>query len=128
MTWALCLNCGEVKFGAICPCPKCEVSSTGDMQLDIAFSDHHIDKQTLHDLGNVVTAIHQVCGDEQLCFWAFIRYISQNHPSILGVTLEPKVAQKCDEILQQTRLPEVTLRPSSHRHTPDTSPPGNGQR
>jgi len=46
VTWALCLNCGEVKFGAICPCPKCNVESTGDMNLDIAFSDHHMAKET----------------------------------------------------------------------------------
>jgi hypothetical protein len=25
MTMALCLNCGEIKFGAVCPCPNCQV-------------------------------------------------------------------------------------------------------
>ena len=28
MTWALCLNCGEKKFGAIVPCPNCGVGSS----------------------------------------------------------------------------------------------------
>jgi hypothetical protein len=42
MTWALCLNRGETKFGAIRPCRSCKTASTGDMSLDIAFSDHHV--------------------------------------------------------------------------------------
>ena len=57
MTWALCLTCGDVKFGAICPCPNCGVSSTGNMQLDIAFSDHHLSRRTLDELGAVVAEI-----------------------------------------------------------------------
>jgi len=24
MTDALCLNCGDIKFGALCPCPSCK--------------------------------------------------------------------------------------------------------
>jgi hypothetical protein len=112
MTWALCLNCGEVKFGAICPCPKCQVSSTGDMQLDIAFSDHHLGRQSLEQLGAVVAAIHRVSSDEQLCFWTVIRYISLHHPTILGVNLDPDIQGKCDALLAQVALPSVSLHPS----------------
>ena len=39
MTQALCLSCGNTKFGAIVPCPDCRVASCGDMKTDIAFSD-----------------------------------------------------------------------------------------
>ena len=39
MTQALCLHCGEIKFGALCPCPQCQADSTGNVDLDIAFSD-----------------------------------------------------------------------------------------
>ncbi|MCA8986967.1 MAG: hypothetical protein KDA78_04970 [Planctomycetaceae bacterium] len=112
MTWALCLNCGEVKFGAICPCPRCHVDSTGDINLDIAFSDHRIAKETLSELGGVVAAIHEVSADDEICFWAFIRYVSVNHPSILSVDLNPDAEVKCDEVLKQAHLPDVTLRPS----------------
>ena len=38
MTMALCFNCGDIKFGAICPCPKCQAESSGDMELDIRAS------------------------------------------------------------------------------------------
>lgn len=111
MTWALCLNCGEVKFGAICPCPKCQVSSTGDMNLDIAFSDHRMSKQSLEEFGKVVTAIRAACSDDELCFWSFIRYVSTNHAEILGVNLEPEMQLKCDQLLRQARVPEVTVHP-----------------
>lgn len=112
MTWALCLNCGAVKFGAICPCPKCQVASTGDMMLDIAFSDHHMGKETLHEFGEVIATLHQATSDETLRFWTFIRYISVNHPSILGVELNAEVQQQCDALLAQVELPPVTMRPS----------------
>jgi hypothetical protein len=112
MTWALCFHCGEVKFGAICPCPKCQVPSTGDMNLDIAFSDHNMTKATLEDFGKVVAAIHAKSDDPELCFWTFIRYISMNHSSILGVELKPDLAEKCDALLASLSLPDVKLTPS----------------
>lgn len=112
MTWALCLNCGEIKFGAICPCPKCNTASTGNMNLDIAFSDHRMAKETLEEFGQVVAAIHRASSDDELCFWTFIRYISLNHPSILGVNLQPDVQEKSDALLQQITLPNVTMRAS----------------
>ena len=118
MTWALCLNCGEVKFGAICPCPKCEVASTGDMGLDIAFSDHNIEKQSLEDLGKVVAAIHRVSSDSELCFWTFIYYVSTNHSDILGVSLKPDLETSCREILSQAAFPPVKLAPSARANRP----------
>lgn len=111
MTWALCLNCGKVKFGAICPCFECGASSTGDMGLDIAFSDHHLSKESLEALGGVVAAIHQASDDKDLCFWSFIRYISVNHPSILGVELSPERLVKCDALLERANIPLVELPP-----------------
>lgn len=128
MTWALCFNCGEVKFGAICPCPKCQVASTGDMNLDIAFSDHNMTKKTLQEFGKVVAAIHSQSDDADLCFWTFIRYISVNHSSILAVELAPDAARKCDALLARTSLPKVTLTPSQAKlakeaaGSPDSSP------
>jgi len=112
MTDALCLNCGEIKFGAICPCPKCQSGSTGDMNLDIAFSDHRFARQTLEELGAVIATIHTSSDDDQLCLWSFINYISTNHPEILRVKLEPDAKKKCERLLESLDLPSVTIRPS----------------
>jgi hypothetical protein len=112
MTWALCFNCGVVKHGAVCPCPKCSVPSTGNMDLDIAFSDHNLSKGTLEDFGKVVAAIHAQSDDTELCFWTFLRYISTNHSSILRVELKPDAAEQCDLLLSRISLPAITLTPS----------------
>jgi len=77
------------------------------MNLDIAFSDHHMTKETLEDFGKVVAAIHARADQPELGFWAFIRYLSLHHPSILGVTLDPELTLECDQLLSQISLPPV---------------------
>jgi hypothetical protein len=98
------------------------------MNLDIAFSDHNMTKKTLQEFGKVVAAIRSQSDDADLCFWTFIRYISVNHSSILGVELAPDVARKCDALLSRIALPKVTLAPSPAKlakessASPDSSP------
>ena len=110
---ALCLNCGEVKFGAICPCPKCEVSSTGNVELDIVFSDHHIPEKSLKDLGKVVEHFSAKTDDTVVAFWSFIRYISENQQSILQADVPDAFAERVAEIYSQDEIPKVTLKPLS---------------
>lgn len=112
MTMALCFNCGETKFGAICPCPQCGVNSTGDMNLDIAFSDHWLSVATLGAFGEVVRAIQRVCDDNQLRFASFLRFVSVNHTSILSVTLPPEQQAACDAVLAQAAPPVVVVEES----------------
>lgn len=112
MTWALCLSCGQVKWGAICACPRCQVASTGNMELDITFSDHRIHKETLEELGAIVESIHQASDDQELCFWTFIHYISVNYPEILTAELKPEARVRVEEFLPRLSLPVVTVRPS----------------
>ena len=117
MTMALCFNCGEIKFGAICACPKCKVSSTGDMRLDIGFSDHHYKVETLKEFGGVIRAIHAASDDPATRFGAFIHYVSENHSSILKVDLAPEMKAKVTDALRGVALPSVTLRESAiHRY------------
>lgn len=110
MTWALCLNCGETKFGAICACPACQTESTGDMALDIAFSDHRIAVETIKELGEVVRAIRRVCDDDELRFWSFVAFVSTNLPEILQVDLNPDAATRCGDVLARAQPPPVTMR------------------
>ena len=133
MTWALCFNCGGTKFGAICPCPDCDVASSGDMELDIAFSDHHMSVDTLKSFGEVVRSIRQVCDDDALRFWSFIRYVSTNHSDILGVTLEPELQTRCDAVLAHAQPTPVVVEESAesiHNKSQQkgTGPPKNKRR
>jgi len=109
MTFALCFNCGDTKFGALNPCPSCSAPATGDINLDIAFSDHHIPKDGLEKLGEVVAAIKKQSDDQELCFWTFIHYVSLNHPSVLGVDLKSDVQAKADVIPARLTLPEFSV-------------------
>ena len=110
MTMALCFTCGHTKFGAICPCPECGVSSTGDMSLDIAFSDHRMSVATIGAFGEVIRAIRRVCPDDRERFWVFISYVSTNHPSLLGVNMPPEQQERCREVLTRADPPPVTVR------------------
>ena len=106
MTRALCFNCGHTKFGALLPCPECGSGSTGSMELDIAFSDHHMSGSTIEGFGEVIRAIRKVCDDNSLRARSFIRYVSNEHSDILTVDLPPGQAAECDEILKRAQLPK----------------------
>lgn len=115
MTMALCFNCGRTKFGAICPCPECSIASTGDMNLDITFSDHRMSVATIGAFGEVVRAIRRVCVDDQLRFWSFIRYVSVHHSDILSVEQPPEQLAACDAVLARAQPPQVAVEESSLR-------------
>jgi hypothetical protein len=112
MTTALCFNCGATKFGAICPCPKCSIASSGDMNLDITFSDHRMSEATLEAFGEVIRAIQRECPDDQLRFWSFIRYVSARHPEILGVTMPAEQQAECDAVLARANPPTIPIEES----------------
>jgi hypothetical protein len=111
MTVALCLNCGSTKWGAFCPCPACQVSSTGDSDLDIAFSDHHLSHTTLEQLGAVVKAIGTRTTDLDLRIRAFLLYVSTYHPQILTVEFPPDLREQAETVLNGLEIPEVEVRP-----------------
>ena len=112
MTTALCLKCGELKWGALCSCPKCHSLSSGGLMLDMVFSDRFFAAQTLKELGSVAKKIHLVCQDPDLAYWVFISYVSENHPSILTIDLKPEMRSKVAQVMQGLALPEVKLRES----------------
>jgi hypothetical protein len=95
------------------------------MGIDIAFSDHHYDIETLKEFGNVIKAIQPASVEPPTRFWAFIHYVSEHYPSILKVDLKPEARTKLDNVLRGVSLPPVTLRPSpAHRHR--AREPGRG--
>lgn len=138
MTWALCFNCGQIKFGALCPCPICQVSSCGDVELDILFSDHHLARTTLEELGAVVALLREATDDAELRFAAFLYYVTHNHPELLDVTFTLDGEAKIEALLADLDLPSVTIRrpggfePRATSALPGRAPPrperpgGNG--
>lgn len=109
MTIALCLNCGETKWGAICPCRNCQIQSTGDMEIDIAFSDHNYTVTTLEQFGSVIKEINSHCDDDYIRNWTFIYYVSQNHPDVLRVEMEAEMEVEAEAIIAKCTFPSVVI-------------------
>ncbi len=79
------------------------------MELDIAFSDHHYSKETLVQFGGVISALNSVCSDEEVVAWAFIRYVSDNHPEILSADTPPDVAEEVNRALRDAEIQPVQV-------------------
>jgi hypothetical protein len=107
MTMALCLYCGEIKFGALCECTNCKAGATGNQQLDIAFTDWFHEVETLEALGGIIKEIEVHSQDPNVRFWAFIHYVSENHPSILSVELKPEIRSAVKDVLKECTMPVV---------------------
>jgi len=56
MTIAICLECGEFKFGAFNPCSKCGAKprDVDQLALSLACSDHYCDKATLEHISKII--------------------------------------------------------------------------
>ncbi len=112
MTMALCLNCGDLKFGALCPCPACNAGPSGDVDLDITFSDHQYSEETLEEFGNVIKAIQNASPDDPVeRYWAFLQYVSIHHPSILTIDLNEDIAKRVERVLAAISVPPIALKP-----------------
>lgn len=111
MTQALCLGCGGIKFGAINPCPICGGDATGNMSMDILFSDHHLDVHTLEQFGAVIKVINQSPANEQLRRLSFLLYVSDHHPNVMRVSPTAAWVPFTREILNSLTLPTVELLP-----------------
>lgn len=56
MTMAICIKCGERKWGAFNPCARCgtQPGSEDELALSLAMSDHYFDDAGLDQLGDAV--------------------------------------------------------------------------
>jgi len=111
MTMALCFTCGHVKFGAIVACPECRINSTGDMGLDILFSDHHMAESTLAQFGQIVKLINRNTEDPQVRFWTFMHYVTLNHSDLLSAGLPEEIAEQVKSVYASLEFPPVEILP-----------------
>ena len=56
MTIAVCFKCGAFKFGALCPCEKCEAvpQTLKEISVSVVISDHFQDKAQLEKIGQSI--------------------------------------------------------------------------
>jgi hypothetical protein len=56
MTTAVCIHCGELKFGSFVPCHACNGRPKTDHELiiSLAMSDHYLDLETLQQIGSSI--------------------------------------------------------------------------
>ena len=116
MTIALCLNCGKIKLGALCPCPGCGLSSSGNFRLDLLFSDHHITPKSLSLLGQVIGTIRASTTDDDLFCSAVLHFVQLQNPNLLTSTTESSQLKQVERLLASLNLPAVTLVPSEVEH------------
>jgi hypothetical protein len=101
MTIALCFKCGDTKFGALLKCQKCSADPTGNVSLDILFTDHNFSAQTLSEFGNVIKAIALASDNDALSFSAFLLYISNNH--------NDQKTTLCNALLEKAKAPLIKI-------------------
>ena len=126
MTDALCLNCGAIKFGALCSCPKCKCGASDNREVNILFSDHRFSREVLEDFSKVIQLLGTVAMDPQVRVWAFLKYMSDNYPQILYIEPPSDHTQQVADVLRSVSLPRVEIDrrgPPKHHHSPSLRPP-----
>jgi len=114
MTIALCFSCGDIKFGALVPCQKCGKESRHNSELRIRFSSHFMARSTLEQFGQVIKLINCKTEDENIQFWTFVWYISQNHSDILHAEPPEDLAEPVRSLYEKLDFPTVQRLPGSN--------------
>ena len=123
MTVALCTNCGSTKFGTSFPCKECGCGSTGNSDLDIAFTDHYLTEDTLHGFGQIIKCLREQTQDEGVAFWAFMKHITEHYPEIMMSETPRRYDAAAQSLLDQTDVPEVMVEDSPRLDTVEDSTP-----
>jgi hypothetical protein len=101
-------------MGAFCACELCGIESSGDVGLDMEFTDHHHSEATLVAFGEVIKRIKNACKDDDgLVPWAFIKYVSDHHPDILSADIPPAIARDATRLLKAANITPVKVVASS---------------
>lgn len=86
MTVAACTNCGNLKLGALCDCPRC--GSTGlDSELSILLSDHYLDERELAKIGKTISRIRSLQLDEEASYHLLSYFLARKWPKLLEYDL-----------------------------------------
>ena len=110
MTSALCLNCGKVKFGALCPCHICKDEPEGEADLLLFFTDHFLPQGLLKPLGEDLNKLKELESNENLVIQAFLlnskQYFSEDIQE--AIVSEGDITE-VEELLKKANLPVHTV-------------------
>ena len=99
MSLALCLVCGNIKFGALCECVKCGAGTTRNTDLDILFSDWQMSEEFMEELSNIIIKINSIGNNKEVNFWAFLAYMSKEHSDILEINVPNEFRDDVNNLL-----------------------------
>lgn len=109
MTLAICLSCGERRFGALVPCRSCGQSSTGDVDLDVMFSEHRMSPKTLDGFSTVVALIKEESPNAEVGLWSFLKHVSDTYPDVLTIDVPAGLTTEVSATLERVPFPGVTV-------------------
>lgn len=114
MTRALCLRCGDIKFGAWCPCTTCHAEADPDRDLAIALSDHHLALPVLERIGRIVRDLAARSPDGDARRAALLLFLAQLGPRHARPVSEA-IAPRARELLASIDVPRVSIAPPPPR-------------
>lgn len=110
MTTALCLNCGKIKFGALCICPNCNHEPEDISELDLIFTDHFLPGEFLKLLGEDLQKIRSLETNEEIAVKAFFintkMYLNNDQQEAIEILGDTKHAE---ELLKKANLSKHNL-------------------
>lgn len=71
-------------------------------------------RSSLEKFGNFIKLLHSNCEKEDVCFWAFIRFVSDKHPSILSAQPPESIVADVESLLTQVEHPYIEIEPGIH--------------
>lgn len=79
MTTAVCIHCGELKFGSFVPCASCSGRPVTDHELiiSLAMSDHYLDVDTLKQIGKGIREHGEPPGLDPASYESFRKLIEE---------------------------------------------------
>lgn len=105
MAYNLCLHCGEMKYGILCPCPKCGAvhgsDSIANISVDMIFSSYCVSRPFLLHASAIIRAINAKENDPARRRRAFSRYMTLYYPKFLSVAMDDKIKSDTDAFLAQ---------------------------
>ncbi|HWO26905.1 MAG TPA: hypothetical protein VNO30_49585 [Kofleriaceae bacterium] len=116
MTQALCLRCGDIKFGALCPCMTCHAEADPDHDLAIALSDHYLAVPALERIGRLVRDLAAQSPDGDARRAALLLFLAQLGPRYARPVSEA-LAPRARELLASVDVPRVSHAPAPSHAT-----------